>query len=87
MDGGRTGIDCPEVRPLDKRWIGAAAVAAALAARCLFPAGAAAAETWLLGPDGNRVAAAFAALEAAMGDGVGQAVTAFCQEMTGRGGA
>ena len=72
-----------------RRWAAlwaAGAVLAAVLARGLLPGPAAAAEAWLLGPAGNRVTAAFAALEDAFGDGVGEAVAAFCAELSGDAG-
>ena len=54
--------------------------AAAAAARLWWPHPGAWAETWLLGPEGNQVTEAFAALEDGMGRGVGAAVAAFCEE-------
>lgn len=53
---------------------------AAVAARLWWPRPAAWAEAWFLGPEGNPVTEAFAALEDGMGDGVGAAVEAFCEE-------
>ena len=55
---------------------------AAVAARFCWPCPAASVETWFLGPEGNPVTAALAALEDGMGDGVGQAVAAFCEEFS-----
>lgn len=56
--------------------------AAAVAARLWWPGTAAWAERWFLGPEDNQVAQAFSALENGMGDGVGAAVEAFCEEFS-----
>ena len=61
--------------------------AAAVAARFLWPGGAAWAEQWFLGSADNPAAAAFAALEDGMDDGVGAAVAAFCEEFSDGTGA
>ena len=55
---------------------------AAVAARLCWPRPAARVEAWFLGPEGNPVTSAFAALEDGMGDGVGKAVAAFCEEFS-----
>ena len=51
------------------------------------PQAAQALQTWSVGQEDNRVLQAFAALGSSMeqGDGLGQAVQAFCAEMTGDG--
>lgn len=65
------------------RWAAAALLcAAALAARLWYPGLAERAETWFLGPEGNQVSQAFAVLENTMGEGVGVAVEAFCEEFS-----
>ena len=61
--------------------------AAAAAARLWFPVAGDLAETWLLGPEGNPVTAAFSAMEDGMDDGVGAAVAAFCEEVSDASGA
>lgn len=66
-----------------KRFLLAVIAAAAVGGRLWYPQGAAAVGRWMLGPDDNRVAAVFAALDTWMEQGFGKAVPVLWVERYG----